>query len=264
MAPKKKDGKPKVGHHQQAPAPVNWVLNSTCVQAAGKDKKKDAKKDTAAAGDVEAASIEELHQKIQTLEKEKNKEEEYRNYMQLERVSHMPPARQKEQKQQKQHYRQPWCLFSDTHGRPLTVQHRAQSMCVPVWPCRMLQDKINAFWEITKKELEDKKAEMRNQDRQTEEAEDMHQRELKVSRTHSQPWVPQLQGKLGQLRRHRPTRWLACQHTALDTPLPLTVDCLFAPCVHPAACRSISRRSSTCCTSSRTTSPPSKLTRSWH
>lgn len=45
----------------------------------------------------------------------------------------------------------------------------------------MSQDKINAFWEITKKELEDRKAEMRNQDRQTEEAEDMHQRELKVS-----------------------------------------------------------------------------------
>jgi hypothetical protein len=56
------------------------------VQAVGKDKKKDAKKDAGAAGDVEAASIEELHQKIQTLEKEKNKEEEYRNYMQLERV----------------------------------------------------------------------------------------------------------------------------------------------------------------------------------
>jgi hypothetical protein len=50
-------------------------------------KKKDAAGGPApAAGDVEAASIEELHQKIQTLEKEKNKEEEYRNYMQLERV----------------------------------------------------------------------------------------------------------------------------------------------------------------------------------
>ena len=36
--------------------------------------------------DLEAASLEELHQKIITLEKEKNKEEEYRNYMQLERV----------------------------------------------------------------------------------------------------------------------------------------------------------------------------------
>ena len=35
---------------------------------------------------MEGASIEELNQKIVTLEKEKNKEEEYRNYMQLERV----------------------------------------------------------------------------------------------------------------------------------------------------------------------------------
>lgn len=45
------------------------------------------KKDAVATGDVEGASVEELNQKISTLEKEKNKEEEYRNYMQLERVS---------------------------------------------------------------------------------------------------------------------------------------------------------------------------------
>lgn len=37
-------------------------------------------------GDLESASVEELNQKITALEKEKNKEEEYRNYMQLERV----------------------------------------------------------------------------------------------------------------------------------------------------------------------------------
>lgn len=36
--------------------------------------------------------MEELNQKIGTLEKEKNKEEEYRNYMQLERVSAKRPA----------------------------------------------------------------------------------------------------------------------------------------------------------------------------
>ena len=47
----------------------------------------EKKKDAAPAGDVEGASVEELNQKIGTLEKEKNKEEEYRNYMQLERVS---------------------------------------------------------------------------------------------------------------------------------------------------------------------------------
>lgn len=40
----------------------------------------------APAADLEAASLEELNQKITTLEHEKNKEEDYRNYMQLERV----------------------------------------------------------------------------------------------------------------------------------------------------------------------------------
>jgi hypothetical protein len=49
-------------------------------------KFQDKKKDAPTTGDVEGASVEELNQKIMTLEKEKNKEEEYRNYMQLERV----------------------------------------------------------------------------------------------------------------------------------------------------------------------------------
>jgi hypothetical protein len=45
------------------------------------------KKDGAApTADLEAASLEELNQKVVTLEREKNKEEDYRNYMQLERV----------------------------------------------------------------------------------------------------------------------------------------------------------------------------------
>jgi growth arrest-specific protein 8 len=44
----------------------------------------------------------------------------------------------------------------------------------------VVQDKINAFWEITKKELEDKRAELRNKDRETEEMEERHQVEIKV------------------------------------------------------------------------------------
>jgi len=51
----------------------------------GKDKK--GKKDAPAAASMDVVSVDELNQKIATLEKEKNKEEEYRNYMQLERVS---------------------------------------------------------------------------------------------------------------------------------------------------------------------------------
>ena len=45
----------------------------------------------------------------------------------------------------------------------------------------ILQDKINAFWEITKKELDDRKAELRNKDREMEEMEERHQVEIKAS-----------------------------------------------------------------------------------
>ena len=51
-----------------------------------KKDKKD-KKDAPASAAVDVVSVDELNQKIATLEREKNKEEEYRNYMQLERVS---------------------------------------------------------------------------------------------------------------------------------------------------------------------------------
>jgi hypothetical protein len=39
---------------------------------------------------------------------------------------------------------------------------------------------VNTFWEITKKQLEEKKAELRNRDREMEEAEERHQVEIKV------------------------------------------------------------------------------------
>ena len=52
---------------------------------------KSPKREMPSGVDMEAASIEELNQKISTLEKEKNKEEEYRNYMQLERVDRYQP-----------------------------------------------------------------------------------------------------------------------------------------------------------------------------
>uniref|UniRef100_A0A0B7ARK5 Dynein regulatory complex subunit 4 n=1 Tax=Arion vulgaris TaxID=1028688 RepID=A0A0B7ARK5_9EUPU len=42
------------------------------------------------------------------------------------------------------------------------------------------RDKINTFWEITKRQLEEKKAELRNKDREMEDAEERHQIEVKV------------------------------------------------------------------------------------
>lgn len=113
-----------------------------------------AKGGDAPAADLEAASLEELHQKIITLEKEKNKEEEYRNYMQLERVTSQPTY---------------ICMSSIVcwFSKPARVHS---------W----IQDKINAFWEISKKDLDDRKAELRNKDREMEEMEERHQVEIKV------------------------------------------------------------------------------------
>merc|ERR1711988_998127 len=42
------------------------------------------------------------------------------------------------------------------------------------------RDRVSTFWEITKKDLEDKKSELRNKDREMEEMEERHQVEIKV------------------------------------------------------------------------------------
>ncbi|XP_032051782.1 dynein regulatory complex subunit 4 [Aythya fuligula] len=42
------------------------------------------------------------------------------------------------------------------------------------------RDKIHTFWEITRRQLEEKKAELRHKDREMEEAEERHQVEIKV------------------------------------------------------------------------------------
>jgi len=145
-----------------------------------KKDKKSAGKDGALppAADVEGASIEELNQKVVTLEREKNKEEEYRNYMQLERVrvcvvqtqaAWLSPYIGKLCLREGGIYRATDALLD----RSNLVQ--SQSPCDPPQ-----QDKINAFWEITKKDLEDRRADMRNKDREMEEMEERHQVEVKV------------------------------------------------------------------------------------
>ena len=42
------------------------------------------------------------------------------------------------------------------------------------------RDKVNAFWDITKRQLEETKATVRNKDREIEDAEERHQVEIKV------------------------------------------------------------------------------------
>lgn len=42
------------------------------------------------------------------------------------------------------------------------------------------RDKINTFWEITKRQYEEKKSDLRYKEREMEEAEEQHQVEIKV------------------------------------------------------------------------------------
>lgn len=49
------------------------------------------------------------------------------------------------------------------------------------------RDKVSSFWEISKEELEQVRAEVRNKDRQMEEAEERHQVEIKVRKSNMQP-----------------------------------------------------------------------------
>lgn len=46
--------------------------------------------------------------------------------------------------------------------------------------CRLPQDKIGGFWEVTRHELDDKRAELRVKDRDIEELQDKHAAELRV------------------------------------------------------------------------------------
>ena len=58
---------------------------------------------------------------------------------------------------------------------PLLRSHVSLYSCSP-----RLHSDVDTFWEITKKDLEDREAELRNKDREMEEMEERHQVEIKV------------------------------------------------------------------------------------
>jgi hypothetical protein len=62
------------------------------------------------------------------------------------------------------------------------------------------RDKINTFWEITKRQLEDKKSELRNRDREMEDAEERHQIEIKVMKQKVKHLLYEHQNNLAQLK----------------------------------------------------------------
>lgn len=64
-------------------------------------------------------------------------------------------------------------------------------------------NRIQSYWEITRQELEEKKTELRNRDREMEEAEERHQLEIKVGLKGSR-------GALGSSEDERKRNWAGC------------------------------------------------------
>jgi len=62
------------------------------------------------------------------------------------------------------------------------------------------RDKIHTFWEITRRQLEERKAEIRNKDREMEEAEERHQVEIKVYKQKAKQLLWEHQNASAELR----------------------------------------------------------------
>ncbi|XP_067948059.1 dynein regulatory complex subunit 4-like [Watersipora subatra] len=62
------------------------------------------------------------------------------------------------------------------------------------------RDKVNTFWEITKRQLEEKKADLRNKDREMEDAEERHQIEIKVYKQKVKHLLYEHQNNISELK----------------------------------------------------------------
>ncbi|XP_023646085.1 dynein regulatory complex subunit 4 isoform X1 [Paramormyrops kingsleyae] len=62
------------------------------------------------------------------------------------------------------------------------------------------RDKIHTFWEITRRQLEEKKAELRNRDREIEESEERHQVEIKVYKQKVKHLLYEHQNNIAELK----------------------------------------------------------------
>ena len=62
------------------------------------------------------------------------------------------------------------------------------------------RDKVTTFWEITKRQLEERKAELRNKDREMEEAEERHQVEIKVYKQKVKHLLYEHQNNIAELK----------------------------------------------------------------
>lgn len=62
------------------------------------------------------------------------------------------------------------------------------------------RDKVNTFWEITKRQVEEKRAELRNKDREMEDSEERHQIEIKVYKQKVKHLLYEHQNNISELK----------------------------------------------------------------
>ncbi|KAM3877230.1 dynein regulatory complex subunit 4 [Diretmus argenteus] len=83
------------------------------------------------------------------------------------------------------------------------------------------RDKIHTFWEITKRHLEESKAELRNRDRELEEAEERHQVEIKVYKQKVKHLLYEHQNTISELKAEGvvSTKLMQNEHAGLEDEL---------------------------------------------
>ncbi|XP_072551159.1 dynein regulatory complex subunit 4 isoform X2 [Salminus brasiliensis] len=83
------------------------------------------------------------------------------------------------------------------------------------------RDKIHTFWEITKRQLDEKKADLRNRDREMEEAEERHQVEIKVYKQKVKHLLYEQQNSIAELKTEGvvATKLMQKEHVDLENDL---------------------------------------------
>ncbi|XP_029904388.1 dynein regulatory complex subunit 4-like [Myripristis murdjan] len=83
------------------------------------------------------------------------------------------------------------------------------------------RDKIHIFWEITKRQFEENKSELRNRDREIEEAEERHQVEIKVYKQKMKHLLCEHQNTISELKAEGviSTKLLESEHAGLQSEL---------------------------------------------
>merc|ERR1712002_453699 len=86
------------------------------------------------------------------------------------------------------------------------------------------RDKVNTFWEITKRQLEEKRAELRNKDREMEDAEEKHQIEIKVYKQKVKHLLYEHQNNIAELKEDRTVALRIAQEENYNCELDLRKD----------------------------------------